>query len=60
MNKPDALRKFKLGLGEIIAMGVGGMIGCGIFSAMGLAAGITGHAIAIHQSRWTDLVGTIC
>jgi len=36
-----------LGLRELIAMGVGGMIGGGIFSVMGLAAGITGHATPI-------------
>ncbi len=34
----------KLGLIELIAMGVGGMIGGGIFSVLGLAVGITGHA----------------
>lgn len=33
-----------LGLLELIAMGVGGMIGGGIFSVLGLAVGITGHA----------------
>jgi len=33
-----------LGLAELIAMGVGGMIGGGIFSVLGLAVGITGHA----------------
>ena len=37
----------KLGLSELIAMGVGGMIGGGIFSVMGIAAGITGHATPI-------------
>ncbi len=34
----------KLGLIELIAMGVGGMIGGGIFSVLGLAVDITGHA----------------
>jgi len=34
----------KLGLTELIAMGVGGMIGGGIFSVLGLAVGIAGHA----------------
>jgi len=34
----------KLGLTELIAMGVGGMIGGGIFSVLGIAAGISGHA----------------
>lgn len=33
-----------LGLLELVAMGVGGMIGGGIFSVLGLAVGITGHA----------------
>ncbi len=33
----------ELGLRELIAMGVGGMIGGGIFSVLGLAAGISGH-----------------
>ena len=37
----------KLGLSELIAMGVGGMIGGGIFSVMGIAAGVTGHATPI-------------
>ena len=34
----------KLGLPELVAMGVGGMIGGGIFSVLGLAVGIAGHA----------------
>ena len=33
-----------LGLLELIALGVGGMIGGGIFSMLGLAVSITGHA----------------
>ncbi|NIA27041.1 MAG: amino acid permease [Desulfobulbaceae bacterium] len=37
----------RLGLRELIAMGVGGMIGGGIFSVMGLAAGVTGHATPV-------------
>lgn len=37
----------KLGLRELIAIGVGGMIGGGIFSVMGLAVGITGNATPI-------------
>jgi len=37
----------KLGLRELIAMGVGGMIGGGIFSVLGLAVGISGHAAPI-------------
>ena len=37
----------KFGLKELIAIGVGGMIGGGIFSVMGLAVGITGNATPI-------------
>jgi amino acid transporter len=37
----------KLGLAELIAMGVGGMIGGGIFSVLGIAVGISGHATPI-------------
>ncbi|OQX56981.1 MAG: hypothetical protein B5M52_08305 [Helicobacteraceae bacterium 4484_230] len=37
-------KESKLGLKELIAIGVGGMIGGGIFSVMGLAVGITGNA----------------
>ncbi len=33
-----------LGLAELIAVGVGGMIGGGIFSVLGMAVGIAGHA----------------
>ncbi len=33
-----------LGLPELIAIGVGGMIGGGIFSVLGMAVGIAGHA----------------
>lgn len=36
-----------LGLKELIAIGVGGMIGGGIFSVMGLAVGVTGNATPI-------------
>lgn len=36
-----------LGLIELIAMGVGGMIGGGIFSVLGLAVGVTGHAAPV-------------
>jgi len=51
----------KLGLSELIAMGVGGMIGGGIFSVMGIAAGITGHAtpiafaLGVLRTAGTDL-----
>ncbi|HHN73262.1 MAG TPA: amino acid permease [Thermopetrobacter sp.] len=37
-------RRGPLGLLELIAIGVGGMIGGGIFSMLGLAVSITGHA----------------
>lgn len=33
-----------LGLAELIAIGIGGMIGGGIFSVLGIAVGISGHA----------------
>ncbi len=33
-----------LGLKELIAMGVGGMVGGGIFSVLGLSVGMAGHA----------------
>jgi amino acid transporter len=34
----------KLKLPELLAMGIGGMIGGGIFSVLGMAVGISGHA----------------
>lgn len=34
----------KLGLKELVAMGVGGMVGGGIFSVLGLSVGMAGHA----------------
>jgi len=37
----------KLGLKELIAMGVGGMIGGGIFSVLGLSVTLSGHAAPI-------------
>ncbi|RLB54067.1 MAG: amino acid transporter [Deltaproteobacteria bacterium] len=40
MNRPDQ----GLRLPELLAMGVGGMIGGGIFSILGMAVGIAGHA----------------
>jgi amino acid transporter len=40
----DSKRTKALGLYELIAIGVGGMIGGGIFSVLGLAVGISGHA----------------
>jgi len=36
-----------LGLKELIAMGVGGMIGGGIFSVLGLAVDVSGHAAPV-------------
>lgn len=36
-----------LGLKELIAMGVGGMVGGGIFSVLGLSVGLAGHAAPI-------------
>ncbi len=40
-------RRAPLGLPELIAIGVGGMIGGGIFSMLGLAVSIAGHAAAL-------------
>ena|GEM_PF-28896 len=37
----------KLGLKEVVAMGVGGMVGGGIFSVLGLAIGEAGHAAPV-------------
>ncbi|HHM23594.1 MAG TPA: amino acid permease, partial [Bacteroidetes bacterium] len=34
----------KLGLKELVAIGVGGMVGGGIFSVLGLSVGMAGHA----------------
>lgn len=39
--------KNQLGLKELIAMGVGGMVGGGIFSVLGLSVGLAGHAAPI-------------
>lgn len=44
MTETDKGNSGELGLFELIAMGVGGMIGGGIFSVLGLAVGISGHA----------------
>ena len=43
-NQPPA---DQLGLKELVAMGVGGMVGGGIFSVMGLSVGLAGHAAPI-------------
>jgi len=40
-------QKLDFGLKELIAIGVGGMIGGGIFSVMGLAVGVTGNATPV-------------
>ena len=40
-------REEKLGLRELVAMGVGGMVGGGIFSVLGLSVGLAGHAAPI-------------
>jgi amino acid transporter len=37
----------KLGLKELVAIGIGSMIGGGIFSVMGLAHGVSGHATVL-------------
>jgi len=37
----------KLGLKELVAMGVGGMVGGGIFSVLGLSVSMAGHAAPI-------------
>ena len=37
----------RLGLKELVAMGVGAMVGGGIFSVLGLAVGLAGHAAPI-------------
>jgi len=44
MPRSTAKPSDKLGLAELIAIGVGGMIGGGIFSVLGLAVSISGHA----------------
>jgi len=36
-----------LGLGAITAIGVGGMVGGGIFAVLGLAISVAGHAVAL-------------
>ncbi len=44
---PPTQRPDKLGLREVVAMGVGGMVGGGIFSVLGLAIAEAGHAAPI-------------
>ncbi len=45
--KIHRLYKEKLGLKELIAIGVGGMIGGGIFSVLGIAVGLAGNGAPI-------------
>ncbi len=40
----------KLGVKELVAMGVGGMVGGGIFSVLGLSVSLSGHAAPIAFS----------
>ena len=40
----DAGKRERLGLYELVAIGIGGMVGGGIFSVLGLAIGEAGHA----------------
>ena len=40
-------RRNGLSLAEIVALGIGGMIGGGIFAVLGLAIGLAGHAVAL-------------
>ncbi|HDK81417.1 MAG TPA: amino acid permease [Nitrospirae bacterium] len=47
MNMIQSKTDEKLGLKELVAMGVGGMVGGGIFSVLGLAVGVAGHAAPI-------------
>jgi len=48
MNPSDtAVKQEKLTLKEVIAMGIGGMVGGGIFSVLGLAIAQAGHAAPI-------------
>ena len=44
---PNNIKDEKLDLKELIAMGVGGMVGGGIFSVLGLSVGLAGHAASI-------------
>ncbi len=37
----------KLGLASIVAIGIGGMVGGGIFAVLGLAMSVSGHAVAL-------------
>ncbi len=54
MKVPASAAQEKLGFKELLAIGVGGMIGGGIFSILGLAVGMAGTA-----APWSFLVGTV-
>ncbi len=47
MNRTPEERSAALGLPELIAMGVGGMIGGGIFTLLGIAINLSGHAAPV-------------
>jgi len=44
---PAKRKSRKLSLAEVIALGIGGMVGGGIFATLGLAISTAGHAVAI-------------
>ncbi|NOZ57717.1 MAG: amino acid permease [Calditrichaeota bacterium] len=44
MGQTDLQTTEKLGLKELVAMGIGGMVGGGIFSVLGIAVATAGHA----------------
>ena len=46
MNRPGG-NDGKLSLAEIVAIGIGGMVGGGIFAVLGLAIETAGHAVAL-------------
>ena len=50
MAQSSAKTRETLGLKELVAMGVGGMVGGGIFSVLGLAVAQAGHAAPIKIS----------
>ncbi|MDH3583715.1 MAG: amino acid permease, partial [Phycisphaerae bacterium] len=43
-DPPPAQLKRRVGLGGAVLLGLGSMMGTGVFLALGLAAGIVGHA----------------
>jgi len=47
INNMPQHQQEKLGLKELIAMGIGGMVGGGIFSVLGLSVSLAGHAAPI-------------